>query len=278
MLSWPLFFPSCGWGHKSVQKCSGSAWMTEWRRASGSGATAPPTSNIFRMWMWSEGRVKITYFHSHVHECGWWTPISVSGCWASPITGATSQEKTVVRWSDTTTGTGATTTATTRGNISASTSTVSVGSRSQANASSCGRNNSVFLQPILGRSATWPLAGVSSAPTATNWRQTPGRAGQRPGTTAWRKGGTWCPFCRHRRSSTSPQFWTLPILTSGLAFPHWWGWPRPGWRVLFSVSASSLLMEAVLLLLFTRNATRFHVKCKLGAVSSPGLTHNRTLT
>lgn len=92
----------------------------------------------------------------------------------------------------------------------------------------------VFLQPILGRSATWRVAGVSSAPTATNWRQTPGSAGQRPGTTAWRKGGTWCLFCHHRRSSTSP---------SGLAFPHWWGWPPPGSRLLLSVSASSLLME-----------------------------------
>lgn len=71
-----------------------------------------------------------TYFTcARLQDSVWWTficPPSVSGCRASPITGATSRDRTAVRWSDTTTATGTTKTATLRGNISASTSTVSV--------------------------------------------------------------------------------------------------------------------------------------------------------
>lgn len=49
-----------------------------------------------------------------------------SGCRASPITGATSRERTAVRWSGTVTATGTTRAAAPRGSTSASTSTVSV--------------------------------------------------------------------------------------------------------------------------------------------------------
>lgn len=149
----------------------------------------------------------------------WWPFISVSGCWPSPIT---SREKTVGRWWDATMGTGATTTATIRGNTSASTSTGSVGSVLTHQSQSRGRSKSVFLQPVLVRSVTRPVAGVSLARSGGRQQElVRGQARLREG-----RGGLGVCFVAtggelHQRNSGLVLCWRLDWLChTGEGDPH----------------------------------------------------------